>query len=112
VSGYVYFIATSFEAGDFVKIGHTGGSPFKRRDCLQTGCPAPLDVMAYIPGSVADEKFLHVFFEDQRAHGEWFSFDGALSELIWSLIAQSEPKSPAPRSAFEAAFRSPSEPVQ
>lgn len=83
MSGYVYFIACSYATA--VKIGYTRSNPFARMAALQTGCPHPLDLMAFFPGTMEDERRLHETFEPLLLHGEWFVFEGKLEDLVWYI---------------------------
>ena len=79
MSGFVYFIAPEAllcrQQDDelrYVKIGYTGNKPEARLAALQTGCPAPLTLIAYIDGSPELERDFHNTFADLRMTGEWF----------------------------------------
>ena len=77
----VYFL----KAGPFIKIGKATFSPAMRVRELQTGCPYPIEVLAFVPGDVAMERGLHKRFEYCRAHGEWFHASASLLAFIESL---------------------------
>jgi hypothetical protein len=79
----VYFL----RAGDFIKIGKATGNPMSRIATLKTGCPFKIDVMAYMPGGIAEERELHKKFSNLKSHGEWFHADPALIEHIESIGA-------------------------
>lgn len=79
----VYFL----RAGDFVKIGKATGNPMSRIAALKTGCPFKIDVIAYIPGGITEERELHRKFSHIKSHGEWFRADPALLEHIESIGA-------------------------
>jgi hypothetical protein len=70
----VYFI----QSGDHIKIGKSN-NPWKRFDSLQTGSPAPLKMLAIMPGDIETEEELHERFSELSVRGEWFR---ATSELI------------------------------
>ena len=70
------------ENTDLYKIGYTEGSVKGRVKALQTGCPHVLSVVEQCSGSIAHEKHLHEFFEDNRKHGEWFEFDEETLEKV------------------------------
>ncbi len=73
----VYFI---FCAG-FVKIGTT--SNLKRRLAeLQIGAPWQTRIVGLIPGGRATELFLHFFFRDDSAGGEWFIMSDQLRKIV------------------------------
>lgn len=74
---YVYFI----EAGDLVKIGVTKDVT-KRLASLQTGSPARLNMIGFIPGTDKEEKELHRKFSSHRSHGEWFKKTNDLINYI------------------------------
>lgn len=74
----VYFL----RAGNFIKIGHTKGSPHQRAQELQTGCPFRIQVLAAIPGGLKLEHALHRRFRDLHAHGEWFHAAKSLLQFI------------------------------
>lgn len=91
--GTIYFIAC--EPVSAVKIGFTQKTVAARLSALQTGCPAPLRVMATVPGSLAEERLMHLTFAPLHIQGEWFRLDGKLLDLVRSLDAVST------REAFE-----------
>lgn len=93
--GFIYFIAC--EPMDAVKIGFTASNPMARLANLQTGCPAPLKLLAYVQGSIAEEQRLHSAFWTLRIQGEWFRLDGKLQDFIWYLDSE---KAEADRTAF------------
>jgi hypothetical protein len=80
VSGFIYFIAA--ETLGTVKIGFSRSDPTKRLRSLQTGCPAPLKLLAYAPGSQQEEASLHEAFVPLHIHGEWFRHELKLRALI------------------------------
>lgn len=82
---FVYFIS----AGPFLKIGKTSGSPDARIKELQTGCPFPIQLAAYLSGGVGKERELHRRFDEYRAHGEWFRHEGRLAAFVKSLVEAS-----------------------
>ena len=67
--GLVYFV----QAGDDgpVKIGFSR-APAQRVADLQTSNPAPLRLLATIPGCLVSEAMLHREFGEHRIRGEWF----------------------------------------
>lgn len=77
---YVYFI----QSGELVKIG-TSRDPRKRFQTLRLGSPAPLRLLACIPGGRPEERALHNRFARCRRHGEWFDATAELLEFIHSL---------------------------
>lgn len=95
--GWVYFIGmTCQDPQSWVKIGFTSCEVQARRATLQTGSPFPLDILAYAPGTLADERRLHIRFSAYRGFGEWFALEGFFQAYVQSLIATSEPLLPAP----------------
>lgn len=64
----VYFL----QAGPFIKIGFTSGTPEARIDQLKTGCPYELRLLATIPGAQSLEREIHQRFRAARANLEWF----------------------------------------
>lgn len=99
MSGVVYFIAC--EPLGAVKIGYTGGSPASRLASLQTGSPTKLKLLAYFPGSLDDERRLHLAFKSLHIHGDWFRREWKLADFIGYL---DEPGKRASRDAFEVAL--------
>jgi hypothetical protein len=67
-SPVVYFVRAP---GGLVKIGFTSRIGH-RIGCLQTGQPAPLELLASLPGTRPDERRLHTLFAAARRTGEWF----------------------------------------
>jgi hypothetical protein len=78
-TGQVYFIACLPMRA--VKIGYTRQGVLNRLSALQTGCPAPLKLYGYFPGSLDDERRLHEAFGPLRIQGEWFRLEGKLLHL-------------------------------
>lgn len=77
VSGRVYI----FQAKDtsLYKIGYTTLRLEERLDALQTGCPFPLLILAFFPGTQVDERELHRQLAPYRMQGEWFNLPGYVS---------------------------------
>lgn len=95
--GYVYFIMS----GDHIKIGFSR-DPMGRMADLQISTSSKLHMLAFLPGTMSDEKWLHDIFDDLRIHGEWFLYQGALARYINDAISVSlpswdEPKPAVPR---------------
>jgi hypothetical protein len=78
---YVYFIAC--EPMEAVKIGFTKTYPVLRLAALQTGCPARLKLLAYVPASIDEERRLHEAFAPLHIQGEWFRLEGKLQDMIF-----------------------------
>lgn len=96
--GFVYFIAC--EPMEAVKIGYTSSNPFSRMSSLQTGCPSPLKLLAFVPGSLDDERRLHECFQPLHIQGEWFRNELKLRDLIFWMTHETESPS-STRQAFE-----------
>lgn len=77
--GWVYFISD----GEAIKIGWSP-NPHTRKKALATGNPRPLKVLAQIPGSIRDEKLLHLLLAPYRIRtdGEWFRAE----KPLWALV--------------------------
>jgi hypothetical protein len=80
-SSFVYFIAA--ETIGAVKIGFSTQHPTKRLRAMQTGCPAPLKLLAYAPATQEEEAKLHQAFAPLGIHGEWFRNEMKLASLLW-----------------------------
>lgn len=65
----VYFIQSGNDGP--VKIG-VSDDPLARVKKLQTGSPAPLNLLAVIPGGIEKERELHAMFAKFRTDREWF----------------------------------------
>lgn len=75
-----YFV----RAGDAIKIG--SANDFKSRlRALQTAREAPLEVLAVVPSSAADEFQTHQRFAHLRLKGEWFKAAPELLSFIEGL---------------------------
>lgn len=82
----VYFM----QAGPFVKIGFTSGSPQARAELLQVGCPYEIKVLCTIPGSRRKEKLLQHRYRKFHVRGEWFKLGGKLERFIHSKMEAGE----------------------
>ncbi|WP_292808879.1 GIY-YIG nuclease family protein [Nostoc sp. JL23] len=71
--GYVYLIHAI--GTDRYKIGRSV-NPVTRLETLKKQSPYPLQIVEcfWTPDAIADERSLHLFFKQFRAHGEWFGF--------------------------------------
>lgn len=96
---WVYFIAC--EPMEAVKIGFTKTSPRGRLSALQTGNPSPLKLLTYFPGSLDDERNLHLAFRPLHIHLEWFRLEGKLFDMAAYLDS---PRGGASRQDFENAL--------
>ena len=63
-----YFVQAT--SGGPIKIGLTQNCPFRRLSELQTGSPTRLQIVGMVEGN--RERELHMRFDRQRLHGEWF----------------------------------------
>lgn len=79
--GFVYFITADHDEWP-VKIGFTEKLNSVRISGLQTGSPRKLVMLASLPGTYQDERFLHRKFAAHRLTGEWFSRTPELMALI------------------------------
>ncbi len=77
----IYFIKNNTGDG-FIKIGYTKRNIRKRISALQTASPAPLTLLAGMPGGLDKEKILHAKFKKYRVHGEWFKVVPEIIEYI------------------------------
>jgi|GEM_PF-2891467 len=92
-SGFVYFVRCGIRGP--IKIGYAT-DPRSRLSHLQTSHFKELTLLGAYPGSIADEKRLHVRFASSRIRGEWFRGSAALynevraAERAWAehLIAR------------------------
>lgn len=75
----IYFVESKL-AG-VIKIGITNDLD-KRLMGLRCDSPTPLDVLLVIPGTARDEHALHILFDADRSHGEWFHGTIALRSFI------------------------------
>jgi hypothetical protein len=79
--GFVYVLAAE-DRPERVKIGFAANVTSRIRG-LQTGCPAPLRLVASVPATTADERRLHhETFPAYREHGEWFRREGDVAAWI------------------------------
>lgn len=78
----IYFIQS--EHGGPIKIGHAEDLA-KRLVQIQTSRPDALCVLASVPGTVEQERFLHSRFAHLREKGEWFTATKELTEAVESL---------------------------
>ncbi|RKH11980.1 hypothetical protein D7X74_24480 [Corallococcus sp. CA047B] len=84
-SGWVYFI----QQGKYgpIKIGWSR-APATRLVSLQTANPAPLTLLATVPGSRMTELQLHEQFAAYRMTGEWFRPVPALICCVRAVVAE------------------------
>jgi hypothetical protein len=82
VASRVYFISG---IDGPVKIG-VAVEPWRRLRQIQTGCPTRLVLIADIPGSFDQERYLHEFYRRERLGGEWFRRSRRLSAYLMELV--------------------------
>jgi hypothetical protein len=80
MAGTVYFLRCP--SNGLVKIGFTAGPPDERFRRIATLSPHPLEPVATMAGSLADEAALHARFLASWSHGEWFRTSADLDALI------------------------------
>lgn len=100
MSGFIYFVAA--ETLNALKIGFSAEHPSIRLKAIQTGCPAPLKLLAYVEGPQSEERQLHKVFAALRMHGEWFRYEGDLKFLVARLLNSNRA---APRVRFDSALK-------
>jgi hypothetical protein len=81
----VYFIKPVGLNGP-VKIG-LSSNPTRRLAEFGAWSPIPLEIIGTIPGTWADEQYLHECFADDHLHGEWFCYSDALAVAIKKILA-------------------------
>lgn len=64
-----------------VKIGHSNNVRLRRK-LLQTGAPAPLEILGVIAGGRNVEERLHERFHAAHVHGEWYRAEPDLLAYI------------------------------
>lgn len=78
--GNIYFILAP--EVNRVKIGFAQNLQ-GRLAALQTGSPVNMEIIASIANkTIADERFLHIMFDDYRFKGEWFEFSEEIKEYL------------------------------
>src|SRR5690554_5415759 len=80
---YVYFIRAQDGTGP-IKIG-CSRVPAGRLKDLMNWSPVQLELLCKIPGDTKVESSLHNHFNHLHSHGEWFSPDGELLQLVEDL---------------------------
>lgn len=75
--GFVYFIRFS----DRIKIGWSGDPQRRIRDLPHD------EILAIIPGTIADERQYHFRFHYLRVYGEWFKAEQDLVDFVATLAA-------------------------
>src|SRR4029077_6133262 len=79
---YVYFVRAANTG--LIKIGLTGNPEGRLRD-LRATCPVQLDELLVVRGTAAHEWALHLKFNNDRSHGEWFRETPQLFAFIEEL---------------------------
>ena len=82
---FVYFMKPIGLDGP-IKIG-CSHLPISRLEQIAVWAPFPLEIIGRVPGSFADESFLHQCFADLHYHHEWFYAAPKLQAAIQSVIA-------------------------
>lgn len=80
----IYFI----QAGEYIKIG-LSDNPKKRLARLQTANPNKLELLCTVEGGIKEEGMYHLYFEECRAHGEWFK-DNEILQAVIGYIAEND----------------------
>jgi hypothetical protein len=80
LDGWIYIIGCAEPLS--YKVGFTTKDPRKRVKQLQTGCPVPLKLLGWYPGSLRQERELHEQLAEFRLTGEWFRLDERASEIL------------------------------
>lgn len=82
---YVYFVACEVSPGvRHLKIGRSI-DPASRVASMQTGNPAPLELLGCVRGGAELEKSLHRLFGPLRQGGEWFIYTDDIEALVGCL---------------------------
>lgn len=81
----VYFIKPVGQDGP-IKIG-LSNDPARRIAEFATWSPLRLELLGSVPGSWADEQFMHECLADHLSHGEWFHASPEVLSAVNSVIA-------------------------
>ncbi len=84
VVAQVYFIKPVGLDGP-IKIGHSKVPSIRLID-LGAWSPLPLELVGAVPGTYADEQFLHQCFAEQHSHREWFRSSHELRDAIRRVL--------------------------
>jgi uncharacterized protein (DUF433 family) len=84
-AGLVYFMRRADGVGP-IKIGCSKHTARRVQSC-QVWSPEPLEIVASVAGTFADEWRLHSEFKDYRLHGEWFEAAPPLLALVARVVA-------------------------
>lgn len=80
---FVYFIGDPH--GREVKIG-VAKDPWRRVVDLRVGTADAIEVLAVLPGGLAEERALHIEFAEWRIRGEWFRLCPAIKARIRGVL--------------------------
>jgi len=100
MTGYVYFIQVGTDGP--IKIGFSKSDPSHRVHQLQCGCPWPLRLVGFVPGTKFNERCLHERFAQLRMEREWFRPEIDLGEFLSVGFTWPAPESPVDRAILLA----------
>lgn len=83
---YLYVV----EETSAVKLGIAARNLANRLSNLQVGNPRPLTLIAYLPATLALERFLHGWLSSERVAGEWFNKSRRVYEVCAMLVSVAE----------------------
>jgi len=86
--GVIYFVTCLNSPSYPIKIGYSATNAESRMIGIQNGNPNLLNVIATLPGSIADEARLHSRFGHLRIRGEWFIRAQEIVDFIGGLPGQ------------------------
>ena len=89
VTSVVYFVLAG---NQYLKVGYCANKAAmaKRMSALQTGCPLPMMIIAYIYADSYVEKLIHESLKEYESYGEWFMLEPDLMAKIMSWIFKYE----------------------
>lgn len=85
MTGYVYAI----ECAGRIKLGFSE-DPERRFNKVASDAPFPCELLAYWPGSKADEMDVQDKFRAVRVHGEWFAATTELLDFVRSVGSKAQ----------------------
>lgn len=85
MTGYVYAI----ECAGRIKLGFSE-DPERRFNKVASDAPFPCELLAFWPGSKADEMDVQDKFRAVRVHGEWFAATTELLDFVRSVGAKAQ----------------------
>ena len=103
MSGYIYLVIS--EEQSLGKVGYCSDSPKQRLVSMQTGNPSRLRLESYIPGTRAQEGFIHQELAFARQTGEWFRDPTMLSIIFDVLHSAAMNVDDVPEEMADGAFR-------